>query len=169
MTSRRAHTLCFGLILTFAMTCSAQAQNAKVGFVNIPFILQQHPRTQQVNETLRSEFAPREAELKETQTKLQEDADKYARNRDAMSESERAAKERELNDRNRELMRRVDALNEDLQVRQNELGQELQREIAVQIQDYCEDAGYDLVVADAIYVSEDFDITTEVFEAITKK
>lgn len=165
MTSKRAHTLCFGLLLMLGLSCSAHAQ--KIGFVNIPYILQQHPKVQQVNETLRSEFAPIEAELKATEEALKEKEERYNRDSAAMGASERDALRRELEDGARSLQRRIEAVNEDFQIRQNELGQQLQRDIALQIQRYVEDEGYDLVVADAVYVSDDLDITTEVFEAIT--
>jgi outer membrane protein len=165
MNSKRAHTLCFGLLLMLGLSCSAQAQ--KIGFVNIPYILGQHPRVQAVNETLRSEFAERESQLQADAAALQEKAERFQRDAATMGESERVSTETALTAEDRELNRRATAFQEDVQIRQNELGQQLQREIAEQIQSYVEEAGYDLVVADAIFVSEDYDITSEVFDAIT--
>jgi Skp family chaperone for outer membrane proteins len=45
--------------------------------------------------------------------------------------------------------------------------QQLQREVVRQVQTYLAEEEYDLVLADAIYVSEDANITEQVFEAIT--
>jgi outer membrane protein len=168
MKRKRARSLGFGLLLLLAASGPVLAQSdLKVGFVNLNQIIQNHPRTMELNETLRNEFAPRETELRSMQTELREKAERYERDESVMSESDRTVLLREIQQGQRDLERLAAVLEEDLQIRQNELLQQLQREVVRQVQTYLAEEEYDLVLADAIYVSEDANITEQVFEAIT--
>ncbi len=67
----------------------------------------------------------------------------------------------------RDLERQSAVLQEDLQIRQNELLGELQVEILEKVQAYAELNDFDLIVTDAVYASDVVNITAAVYEAIS--
>jgi outer membrane protein len=83
-----------------------------------------------------------------------------------MSEAERSALEREIRDGLRDLQRADNQLREDVNIRQNEELGTLQRTLVQQVQAYVQNAGYDLVVTDVVYVSDGINITADVIAAL---
>ena len=153
-----------GLLLASA-NVSAQAA-LKVGYVNFPAVVDQAPQTQRVMANLRDEFAPRQRDLVALQTELQTKQETYTRDASVMGETERMTLERELRDGQRELQRKDNELREDFNIRQNEELGSLQRTLVGQVQAFVREAGYDLVVADVVFVSDAIDITAEVIAAL---
>lgn len=168
MTSMRNVALSMGALLLLASGEAVHAQSdAKIGFVNLNAIIQAAPQIQEMSTRLRDEFAVRDAEFQLLNAEYVELADTYERDSSVMGEEERQAMERRLTQMTRDLERRSVELQEDLQIRQSELVSELQTDIIRQVQDYAEAEGYDLLVTEAVYVSPEFDISAEVYEAIT--
>jgi outer membrane protein len=152
-------------LLCGLLTCGvAQAQNTsiKVGVVNMSQLIEQAPQSQAVMAQLRDEFAPRQRELTAMQTELQTKQETYQRDATVMGAEERANLEREIRDGQRDLQRADNELREDFNIRQNEELTNLQRTIVQQVQTYARDAGFDLVIYEAVYASEAVDITAAV-------
>ena len=74
--------------------------------------------------------------------------------------------EREIRDGQRDFAREQGDLNEDANIRQNEELSTLQRSLLQEVQTFARSAGFDLVVADALYFSTAIDITDDVLEAL---
>jgi outer membrane protein len=161
-----AVSLCAALSLTIAEPAPAQS-NLRIGFVNINYLLQNAPQTQAVNATLTQEFGPREAQLLAQQEALQAKADSYQRDAAVMPETERANKVREIEREQIDLQRAQGAFQEDVEMRQNQLGNELQANIARRVQAFAVAQGYDLIVTSVLYASDTIDITDEVFAALS--
>jgi outer membrane protein len=156
------------LCLGFAASVPAQT-NARIGFVNVNFILQNAPQTQAVNDTLTAEFAPREAALVARQEELNGKKEAYTRDAAVMPAAERTALEGEIARGERDLQRDAGELQEDLEIRQAELVNELQATIARRIQAFAVAEGYDLVVTNqgVVFASEAIDITQAVLRALS--
>jgi len=168
MPRMQSFTLSLSAALLFAAALPANAQtDLKIGFVNVAYIIQNAPQTVVVEQQLRNEFAERQAELESAIEAWQESGSQLERDRDVMSAAELESMERELTSRGRELERRQEDLQEDINFRQNELLNQLQNTIGRAVQAYVETEGYDLVVTQAVYVSDDIDITEEVLKAIS--
>lgn len=157
-----------GAVLLLGVLQTAFAQSdIKIGYVNVPFLIQNAPQTQALNQRLQNEFAPREAELQASQEDLQEMLQTYQRDASVMGEAERAAMERELEQGDRDLQRRQAVLQEDFQIRQNELLGELQQTIGREVQAYVEQEEFDLILSEVVYFSESVDITQDVLQFVT--
>jgi outer membrane protein len=115
---------------------------------------------------LRDEFAPRQRDLVAMQTELQAKQETFQKDSSVMSEAERSALEREIRDGLRDLQRADNQLREDVNIRQNEELGTLQRTLVQQVQAYVQNAGYDLVVTDVVYVSDGINITADVIAAL---
>ena len=96
------------------------------------------------------------------QQSLVERQETYERDGAVMGETERLRLERELREDARDFQREQDEYVEDLNIRRNEALGALQRYLLQEVQIYARDAGYDLVVGEAIYFSTAVDITDEV-------
>ena len=170
MTRMHAVAISLGAVLSLAFAAPAPAQpNARIGFVNVNYVLQNAPQTKVVNDTLTAEFAPREAELVARGEELQAKQESYDRDAAVMTQAARAALEREINTGERDLQRDATLLQEDVQLRQTELVNELQQTIATRIQAFAVAQGYDLILTNqgVVFASEAIDVTEDVLRAIS--
>lgn len=152
--------------LMIATGASAQVDGLKVGVVSVNRLLEQAPQFRSAMQALQEEFAPRQRDLVALQRSLQEKQATYERDGAIMAEAERLNLEREIRDGQRDFQREQGDLNEDANIRQNEELSKLQRSLLQEVQNFARTAGYDLVVADALYFSTAIDITDDVLEAL---
>ena len=152
--------------LMIATGASAQVDGLKVGVVSVNRLLEQAPQFRSAMQALQEEFAPRQRDLVALQRSLQEKQATYERDGAIMAEAERLNLEREIHDGQRDFQREQGDLNEDANIRQNEELSKLQRSLLQEVQNFARTAGYDLVVADALYFSTAIDITDDVLEAL---
>jgi outer membrane protein len=145
----------------------ANAQgNLKIGVINVGRLLEQSPQTESVTKKLQDEFAPRQRDITAMRQKLQTQQETFQRDAPVMGEDERLNLERQIRDAQRELQRTENEYLEDLNIRRNEEVGKLQREVLQKVQDYARAQQFDLVIADAIFVSTAVDITDEVLAAL---
>ena len=153
--------------LFFSMIVSANAQEVKIGVVNIPQLMEQAPQARVAMEALNEEFKPREREIVARQTEFQEMSEKVQRDLAVMGETERRNAEKELRDLQREVTRLQNEFREDLNLRRNEELGTLQRSLLKEVQDFAQAAGYDVVVGDGVlYASSAVHITENVLRAM---
>jgi outer membrane protein len=147
---------------------AAQAQ-AKIGVVNVARLLQEAPQAQAASQALENEFAARKRELQNLERDLKAREDKLQKDGATMAEADRRNQEKALRDGQREFARKQNEFLEDLNVRRNEALGQLQRAVLQEVTTYAKSAGYDLVVADALYASAAVDITAPVLSAMQAK
>ena len=111
-------------------------------------------------------LANRRRDLENQQKDLKAREDKLAKDGAVMAEAERRNAEKALRDGQRELARKQNEFLEDLNVRRNEALGQLQRTVLQEVQGYARTAGFDVVVADALYASQSVDITNQVLAAL---
>jgi len=148
---------------------AAQAQQVKIGVVNVARLLQEAPQAQAASASLENEFAARRRELENTQRDLKAREDKLQKDGATMAEADRRNSEKTLRDGQRELARKQNEFLEDLNVRRNEALGQLQRTVLAEVQVYAKSAGLDVVVADALFASPAVDITSQVLTALQSK
>jgi outer membrane protein len=146
----------------------AQTQ-AKIGFVNVSRLLAEAPQAQAASAALENEFAGRRRDLESQQKDLKTREEKLQKDGAVMAENERRNAEKALRDGQRELARKQNEFLEDLNVRRNEALGQLQRAVVQEIQTYAKTAGFDIVVADALYASPALDITAQVLSALQSR
>ena len=154
-------------MLLASLSATAQAQEVKIGVVNIPVLLEQAPQARVAMEALDEEFKPRQREIIAKQTEFQERSEQVQRDLAVMGETERRNAEKELRDLQREVTRLQNEFREDLNLRRNEELQNLQRSLLKEVQDYAQSAGYDLIVGDGVlFASTAVNITENVLRAM---
>jgi len=151
--------LFFGLIL-FTSICFAEL---KIGFVNVPKVMEKAPQAEKAKKRLEKEFSPRDKQLVAQQKEIKKLEEKMSRDASVMGESERRKLEREIVSKKREATRSQQEFKEDFNLRRNEELGKLQRRIFDAIQAIAKEGSYDLLLTDGvIHASDKIDITSKV-------
>ena len=155
-------------VIAGVLSGGALASELKIGYVNTQRLFRDAPVAIKAQKKLDAEFSKRNQELQKqakTIQSLQEALEKEAL---TMSEKDRVAKERELAEQSRDFQRKQREFREDLNLRQNEeMAAVLDRANRV-IKQIAETEKYDLVVQDAVFVSQRLDITEKVIKALVE-
>jgi outer membrane protein len=153
------------LLLPFA---HAQAQDAKIGFVNTERIFREATPAKTAQAKIEQEFSRRDKELQDMANRIKGMADKLDKDAPVLSESDRMRRQRELADLDKDFQRRQREFREDLNHRRNEeLAAVLERTNKV-IKQISEAEKYDIIFQEAVYASPRIDITDKVLRALNK-
>jgi outer membrane protein len=156
-----------GVIATI-LTGGAIANELKVGYVNTQRLFRDAPVAIKAQKKLDAEFSKRNQELQKQAKTIQSLQEGLEKEGLTMSEKDRSTKERELSEQSRDFQRKQREFREDLNLRQNEeMAAVLERANKV-IKQIAEAEKYDLVVQDAVFVSQRLDITEKVIKALVE-
>jgi outer membrane protein len=164
---RQIFVLAAAAALVMPAVTQAQATKAlKIGFVNVQRLLIESPQANAANRALESEFAPRQRDLQAKQKAFKDRADKFQKDGAVMGADERRNTENDLRKDERELARQIEELREDLNNRKNEELGKLRIDVLREIEGFAKQGGYDLIVSDGLYVSQNLDVTAQVLQAL---
>ena len=154
-----------GMTLALGLTL-AQAQDVKIGFVNLDRVLRDATAAKAAQAKLEAEFAHREKDIGDAEARLKLASERFDKDGPTLTEAERTRRQRELLDQDRELQRRKREFQEDLNQRKNEeLSAVLDRANRVVKQIFDQDK-FDLIVQEAVFASPRVDITDKVIKAM---
>jgi len=159
-------TIC-AVLLAVAPPVVGQA-TALIGFVDPVRLIEQAPQGARALKKLEIEFQSREGELKQLHTRIQDMESDLEKNILVIDANEAQSRQREIENLKRRLKRSQQEAREDYNLRRNEeLGklQTLVREVIVEL---AREAGYDLVIEQAVYVSDAVNLTDEVLERLAQ-
>lgn len=160
------------LLLTAALAVSHNVYAAdksgeiKVGVVRLDRLLRDAPVALTAQKRIESEFSAREQEVVKLEKQLKSTQENYEKNAITLSESERRAKERDINEMAREVARKQREFREDLDLRRNEALKEVIARADQAIKQIAEAEKFDLILQDAVFVSQRLDITDKVIKAL---
>jgi outer membrane protein len=160
--------LAAGLVFALAIM-PAQAQELRVGAVNVDRLMRDSEPAKAATAKLQQEFSKRDRDLKAAGVEFQAAAQKFERDAPTMSESQRLTTQRQLAEQERDLQRRQRTLQEDLGLRRNEETQALIERINRSIQQVAAAEKYDLIVQEAAYINPRLDITDAVMKRMAGK
>jgi outer membrane protein len=162
-----AHALVGAVMALSAAAVSAQqAQDYKIGYVNLDRVLRDAVPAKAAQSKLEGEFSKREKELTDVAARLKTASDKFEKDAPTLSESERTRRQRDLVEQDREFQRKRREFQEDLNQRKNEeLASVLDRANRVVKQIFDADK-YDLILQEAVFVGPRLDITDKVIKAL---
>lgn len=155
--------------LAVGMLPSLALAELKVGVVNTERILKESAPAVRAAKKLEKEFAAREQEIQKLSKQFREVQSHLERENITMSETERRNKERDAANLNRDLQRAQREFREDLNLRQNEERAQFQERVTKTINDFAEREKFDLIIQEAVYISQRLDITEKVLKALADK
>jgi outer membrane protein len=157
--------LFLGLAIAWA-GFSVNAQEFKVGVVNLDRIFREANSAKLAQTKLEQEFSKREKELGDIASQLKSLSDKFEREAPTLAESQRNARQKQLVDQDREFQRKRRAFQEDLSARKNEELQQVIERANKVVKTLAEAEKYDLILQDSVYVNPKHDITDKVIKAL---
>ncbi len=157
------------MIFALAMTSHAviaENHDYKIGFVNTSRVLKQAPQARKVEERLKAEFGPRDAQLKEKRTEILA-LEEQIKTDESLSSTMRRKLEREIRLKVSQLKFLEQEFREDQNLRRNEGIRELQQVIAGVLEKLGDSGEYDLILTEGVsYVSGKVDITEQIIEML---
>ena len=154
-------------LILFLFAISVNAEELKIGIVDVNKILKDAPQTLSANKKLEKEFSSRTEKLKTKIKTLDADGKKFQKESLTMSDDQREKAERGLQQRKIEIQRDERELREDMDLRRREEIRDLQEKINITIDKMAADEGYDLILYNGIaFASSKVDITNVVIKAL---
>jgi outer membrane protein len=151
------------LFLGLLLITNVSFADLKIGFVNIPAVLEKAPQAEKAKKRLEQEFSPRDKQLVAQQKEIQSMDDRMAKDSAVMAASARTNMERDILNKKRDAKRAQQEFSEDFNVRRNEELGKLQNRIVEVIRGIAKDQSYDLLLTDGvIYASDQIDVTAQV-------
>ncbi len=151
------------LFLGLLFITNVSFADLKIGFVNIPAVLEKAPQAEKAKKRLEQEFSPRDKQLVAQQKEIENMAAKISKDAAVMGKSEKAKLEDDISNKKRDAKRAQQQFSEDFNARRGEELGKLQNKIVEVIRGIAKDQGLDLVLTDGvIYASEQIDITAQV-------
>lgn len=153
-------------LLCMALLANAQAQDARIAFINSQRITSESGPAKAATAKLEGEFSKRQKELTDLQASLKSLSERFERDAPTLTESQRASKQKEFVEQNRDLQRKKREFEEDLNSRRNEELQKVYEQATKAIRQLADSEKYDLVVQEAVYFNPKIDITDKVIKIL---
>jgi outer membrane protein len=151
------------LFLGLMFVANVSFADLKIGFVNIPAVLEKAPQAEKAKKRLEQKFSPRDKQLVAQQKEIQSMEEKLTKDASVMSDSEKANLEKDILNKKRDAKRSQQEFSEDFNASRNEELGKLQRRIVEAVREIAKKEDYDLLLTDGvIYSKPDFDITSQV-------
>jgi outer membrane protein len=156
------------LFLGLLLAANVSYADLKIGFVNIPAVLEKAPQAEKAKKRLEQEFSPRDKQLVAQQKEIQSLDEKMTKDAAVMGESARANLEKDILNKKRDAKRAQQEFSEDFNARRNEELGKLQRRIVEAIRGIAKEQDFDLLLTDGvIYSSEKIDVTSQVQQKLS--
>ena len=159
----------FALVTQALVSQAVVAQTPfKIGFVDPVRLIEQAPQGAKALANLEDEFRSRDEELKLHHGQIQEMEADLEKNILVMDATSAQARQREIENHKRRLARSQQEAREDYNLRRNEELARLQALVREVIVEIAKAGGYDLVVEQAVYVSDAINITDLVLDRLAE-
>ncbi|MCC7330358.1 MAG: OmpH family outer membrane protein [Gammaproteobacteria bacterium] len=160
-------TLLAAALLLPGLAAAQAAPALKIGVVDFARLVKESPQAEATLKALENEFAPRQRDLVAKQNELKDRQAKLQKDAAVMGADERRNAESKFRDDERELGRRVNAFQEDINVRRNEELGKLQVDLLREVQSFAKQRGYDLIVGDGVlYATQSLDLTAQILASV---
>lgn len=163
---KRFITLCFGFAVLGAGAVGAEVN---VGFVNIPYVIEQSPKAKEASKRLERVFAPQQKTINDYRAELEAKREEISKNSLVMTEEQRTEAESEIRRMERQLKRDEQDFREELNIEKNNEFRLVRTSVLEAINALAKAEKYDLILSDGVlYSSKSVDLTEKVLEYMKK-
>lgn len=151
------------LLLVGLLLVSSQsfAEEIKIGFVDIPYLIDEAPQSKAASSRLETEFAPRQDLIKSQKARIDEISTQLEN--DALDDDERVNLERELRKIERRVKRNEQEFREDLNIQKNQEFKQVRVSVLDAIASFARLHDYDLILSDGVlFANKRIDVTKQV-------
>jgi outer membrane protein len=153
-------------VLLAAVSCTAWAQDSKIGYINTQLITSTSAPAKAAQAKLEQEFSKRQKELSDQQNTLKGLSEKFERDAPTLTELQRASRQREFAEQSRDFQRKQREFQEDLNSRRNEELQQVLDKANKAVKQVAESEKYDFVIQEVVYTNGKNDITEKVLKIL---
>ena len=157
------------LILLLISISSTSYAETKIGVVKLDILFKEIPIYKESQTNLKNEFKPKADELKKIETSWNKLNDDYLKNERTMSKDQRKSKIKKINDIENKFRTKQQALQQELQGKQNSELQRIRLIVEKAINKYAEENDYDLILrADGttLFAKKYVDITQDIINIL---
>lgn len=177
LTMRIRTEIKFAVLLGVFMLCgsafasdNSDAALSRIGFVDIPYLIDKAPQALEAEQRLETEFAPRQAELQQQREQL---AELTARLNDTsleLSEADQLRLDRETRGLERRIKRSEQDFREELNIQKNNEFKKVRILVLEAIARFGKTHEYDLIVSDGVlYANKRIDVTERILESLVQE
>jgi len=153
------------LLLGLALAASVEAQQLRIGYVDMKEVLDNAPQVLAGRAKLDMEFRARNDAIE--MDEMRGDALEMRLQQADMNPDNRTQIERDLRELRRNINRRKEDLRDELSFRRTEEVQQLEDQINIAVQEIARRNGFDLIISSpVIYANPDLDITSLILEQL---
>jgi len=153
------------LLLGLALAASVEAQQLRIGYVDMKEVLDNAPQVLAGRAKLDVEFRARNDAIE--MDEMRADALEMRLQQADMNPENRTQIERDLRELRRSITRRKEDLRDELSFRRTEEVQQLEDQINIAVQEIARRNGFDLIISSpVIYANPDLDITSLILEQL---
>ncbi len=143
---------------------------SRIGFVDIPYLIDRAPQALEAEQRLETEFAPRQQELEVQRAELAELAAKMADVTVELAEAEYAQLDRESRSLERRIKRSEQDFREELNIQKNNEFKNVRILVLEAIAQFGEQHDYDLIVSDGVlYANKRIDVTERILDSLMRE
>jgi outer membrane protein len=156
------------ILLLISLSTTSYAET-KIGVVKLDMLFKEIPIYKESQTNLKNEFKPKADELKKIESSWNKLNDDYLKNERTMSKDQRKSKIKEINDIEQKFRTNQQALQQELQGKQNSELQRIRIIVEKAISKYAKDNDYDIILrADGttLYAKKYVDITQDIINIL---
>lgn len=165
-----AVTLAMAFAASVAHADEGTAASSRIGFVDIPYLIDRAPQALEAEQRLETEFAPRQRELEMQRAQLAELAARLADVTLELPEAEYSQIDRESRSLERRIKRSEQDFREELNIQKNNEFKNVRILVLEAIAQFGEQQDYDLIVSDGVlYANKRIDVTERILDSLMKE
>jgi outer membrane protein len=143
---------------------------SRIGFVDIPYLIDRAPQALEAEQRLETEFAPRQAELEEQRAELAALSARLADSSLDLAETERIQLDRETRGLERRIKRSEQDFREELNIQKNNEFKKVRILVLEAIAVFGKRNEYDLIVSDGVlFANKRIDVTERILDNLLQE
>lgn len=144
--------------------------SSRIGFVDIPYLIERAPQALEAEQRLETEFAPRQRELELQRAELARVTARLADATLELPEAEYARLDRESRSLERRIRRSEQDFREELNIQKNNEFKNVRILVLEAIAEFGEQQNYDLIVSDGVlYANNRIDVTERILDSLVSE
>ena len=149
---------------------AASPVSSRIGFVDIPYLIDRAPQALEAEQRLEAEFAPRQAELEVQRAERVRLAERLDDPSLALSDDEREQLDREMRGLDRRIKRSELDFREELNIQKNDEFKNVRVVVLEAIASFGKQHDYDLIVSDGVlFANQRIDVTERILESLLRE
>lgn len=158
------------VLILLICNCGTVFAAGKIGFVDMETLINNSPQIREAQSSISSEFEIQYSDIEQKESDLKLLENRITKDGAIMTLSELSKLQERARILDRQVRRAKEDLKDAISIRNNQVLNNIQKELNEIVTQYAKDNGYDAILINAIlYVSDEMDITQEILQILKDK